>query len=217
MAQDFPRSANTIARVVLIGLALALAGGLAAWVIYVWSPLGSRVGQAPPQPIWFSHRVHTNQVSLDCRYCHTSVEESAFAGIPPTETCQGCHATILAESPLLRPVQQSLRTGEAIAWNRVHDLPDHTYFNHSVHVRQGFGCDTCHGRVDQAPLLTQVNQEMTMGWCLECHRQPERFVRPREEVFNLDWQPPANQLALGRQLVAEYGIVSRTSCSICHR
>ena len=129
-----------------------------------------------------------------------------------------CHSQIWADSPMLAPVRESFRTGRSIPWTRVHNLPDFSYFNHSIHVQKGFGCATCHGRVDQMPLIWQV-QSLQMEWCLECHRQPERFIRPREYVFNLDWQPTEDQLALGRRLVEEYHIKKAllTSCSVCHR
>jgi hypothetical protein len=153
---------------------------------------------------------------IDCRYCHTSVEDSSFAGIPSTKICMNCHTQIWADSPILEPVRESFRTGSSIEWTRVHNLPGFVYFDHSIHVKKGIGCATCHGRVDQMPLMWREHS-LYMEWCLECHRAPERFVRPRAEVFNMEWRPPENQLALGRKLVQEYGIESLTSCSTCHR
>jgi len=147
------------------------------------------------------------------------VEQSAFAGIPPTKTCMNCHSQIWADSPMLEPVRESFRTGRPLEWVRVHALADFAYFDHSIHVNKGVGCVTCHGRVDQMPLMWKVNS-LYMEWCLECHRAPERFVRPRQYVFRLDWQPPEDQGALGRKLVQEYKIKgprSLTSCSTCHR
>jgi cytochrome c peroxidase len=147
------------------------------------------------------------------------VETSSFAGIPPTKSCMNCHSQIWSDSPMLEPVRQSLASGRPIAWNRVHNLPDFVYFDHSIHVNKGVGCVTCHGRVDRMPLTWQ-HQSLLMEWCLECHRQPERYVRPRAEVFNMDWQPPADAVALGRKLVREYNILDSsilTSCSTCHR
>jgi hypothetical protein len=159
-------------------------------------------------------------LGLDCRYCHTSVETSSFAGIPPTETCMTCHSQIWSESPMLEPVRESYRTNRPLAWNRVHDLPDFAYFNHGIHVAKGVGCVSCHGRVDLMPLMWK-EQPLTMEWCLGCHRAPERHVRPREYVFNMEWQPPSAQLALGKELVHEYGIETETgrltNCSTCHR
>jgi hypothetical protein len=156
---------------------------------------------------------------IDCRYCHTSVEKSSFAGIPSTKICMNCHSQIWAGSPMLEPVRESFRSGRSLEWTRVHNLPGFVYFDHGIHVNKGVGCSTCHGRVDRMPLTWRENS-LYMEWCLECHREPERFVRPRAEVFNMDWQPPQNKtdrLALGRKLVQEYGIQKLTSCSVCHR
>jgi hypothetical protein len=157
-----------------------------------------------------------NGLGIDCRYCHTTVEESAFAGIPPTKTCMTCHSQIWADSPMLEPVRASFRADTSIPWTRVNDLPDFVYFDHSIHVNKGIGCVTCHGRVDQMPLTWRAHP-LTMEWCLECHRAPERFVRPRAQVFRMDWEPPRYRLALGQQLVREYHIQPNTSCSTCHR
>jgi len=216
MAQTFHRRANTVFIVSLIALVLAVGGliGLAYGLqnsMYV-----TRAYEAREQPIQFSHERHVAGNGIDCRYCHTSVETSAFAGIPPTKTCMNCHSQIFAASPYLEPVRASFRTGESIRWTRVHDLPDFVYFDHSIHVAKGVGCATCHGRVDQMPLMYQV-ASLQMQWCLDCHRNPERFVRPREAVYRMDYEPPADQLALGRKLVADYQIRKLTSCSTCHR
>ena len=217
MPQVFPRSSNTIARAGVLGVAFLVLAIPVIGVIFVWSPIGDGIGDAPAQPVFFSHRVHVATIGIDCRYCHASVETSSFAGMPATETCLNCHSQILTESPLLEPVRESFRTGQPLHWTRVYHMPDFVYFDHSIHVHKGIGYTTCHGRVDQMPLLTQKLQPMTMGWCLECHRHPEKYVRPRDQVFNLDWQPPEDQLTLGRRLVEEYGIETATSCSICHR
>jgi hypothetical protein len=171
---------------------------------------------AREQPVPFSHQHHVGGVGVDCRYCHTSVEKAAYAGIPPTKTCMNCHSQIWSTSPTLEPVRQSFRSDVSIEWIKVHDLPDFVYFNHSAHVNKGVGCSTCHGRVDLMPLVYQ-QQSLQMEWCLECHRAPEQFVRPKAEVFNAAYEPPANQLELGRRLVKEYDIHPRTSCSTCHR
>jgi hypothetical protein len=176
----------------------------------------TEVGSARQQPVPFSHKHHVADAGIDCRYCHTSVEQAAFAGIPPTKTCMNCHAQLWTEAPMLEPVRESYRTGKPLEWVRVHKLADFVYFDHSIHVKKGVGCVTCHGRVDQMPLVWRVNT-LYMEWCLECHRQPERFVRPREQVFNLEWEPPKDQLALGKKLVAEYKIQKLTNCSVCHR
>jgi hypothetical protein len=144
------------------------------------------------------------------------VETSSFAGIPATKICMNCHSQIWSESPTLEPVRQSFRTGQSIEWTRVHNLPQFVYFDHSIHVNKGVGCTTCHGPVDRMPLMWRENS-LYMEWCLECHREPERFVRPRQFVFSVNWQAPADQLKLGRELIEEYKIQRLTSCSVCHR
>ncbi len=216
MPQTFPPSANGIARITLFGLVFFVVA--AAYIVYVLgeSPYVTQAFVARQQPIQFSHERHVAGNGIDCRYCHTSVETSAVAGVPPTKTCMNCHSQIWANSPYLEPVRSSFRTDTSIQWVRVHDLPDFVYFDHSIHVNKGIGCSTCHGRVDQMPLMWQVNT-LQMQWCLECHRNPENYVRPRSEVFKADYQPPANQAELGRRLVQEYRIARLTSCSTCHR
>ncbi len=216
MTQVFHRSTNTLAKASIFGAVFLLGGGLALALALARSPYVTNQGMPVEQPIPFSHTHHVGGVGIDCRYCHVSVEKSSVAGVPPTKTCMNCHAEIWKDSPMLEPVRASLRTDTAIAWTRVHDLPDFVYFNHSAHVNKGVGCSTCHGRVDQMPLMIQ-DQPLTMEWCLDCHRQPERYVRPQEEVFNVDYEAPANQDELGRKLVAQYDIHPRTGCSTCHR
>ena len=177
----------------------------------------SQVGVARDQPVPFSHKHHVTGVGIDCRYCHTTVEESAFAGIPPTETCMTCHSMLWTEAAVLEPIRASLRDDEPIRWTRVHDLPDFVYFRHDIHVSKGIGCQSCHGQVDQMPLMWKENT-LNMEWCLECHRAPERHIRPKEEVFNMNWSPPMNQEEMGRNLVEQYDVqkVQLTDCSICH-
>jgi hypothetical protein len=176
----------------------------------------TRAHEARQQPVPFSHAHHVGGLGIDCRYCHTSVDKSAYAGIPPTKTCMNCHSQIWAQSPTLEPVRESLKSGRSLEWTRVHDLPDYAFFNHSAHVNKGVGCSTCHGRVDQMPLVWQ-EKSLQMEWCLECHRQPQKYVRPLSEVYNIAYEPPADQLDLGARLVKEYRINTRTSCSTCHR
>ncbi len=216
MSQIFHRSANTISRVSIFGAVFVVAGLLWLFDEVNRSPWVTQARVARQQPIQFSHERHVAGNGLDCRYCHTSVEESSFAGIPPTKTCMNCHSQIFSASPYLEPVRQSFRTDRSIAWTRVHDLPDFVYFNHSIHVKKGMGCTTCHGQVDRMPLMWQ-EKSLQMEWCIDCHRSPERYVRPREAVFSVEYQPPANQLELGERLVAEYRIQKLTSCSTCHR
>ncbi|MBK9713953.1 MAG: cytochrome c3 family protein [Kouleothrix sp.] len=219
MSQIFHPSTNTIARASILGAVVALAGLLAAGWYLVRSPWSTGVGVPVSQPVPFSHEHHVKALGIDCRYCHTSAETSSFAGIPPTYTCMSCHSQIWQNSPMLQPVRDSLANDTPIAWNRVNNLPDYVYFNHAIHVDKGVGCVTCHGRVDQMP-LTWKAQSLQMSWCLSCHRAPEQYIRPREEVFNMDYQPAEDQLALGRRLVQEYRIMpvsQLTSCSTCHR
>ena len=161
--------------------------------------------------------MHAGQLGIDCRYCHTTVEETAFAGIPPTETCMSCHSLIWTEAPMLEPVRASFRDNTPLHWTRIHDLPDFAYFRHDIHVSQGIGCQTCHGNVDAMPLMAKA-QTLNMEWCLECHRAPEKFIRPREEVFNMKWVPPHDQTAAGLALVKEYKVQTSqlTDCSVCH-
>jgi len=216
VAQIFHPSTNTLARLSLFGAAFFLVA--AAWAVgaFVRSSYATGVGVARTQPVPFSHKHHVDGLGIDCRYCHTSVERTSYAGIPPTATCMNCHTQIWSDSPILEPVRESYRTGESLQWIKVHDLGDFVYFNHSVHLAKGVGCSTCHGRVDKMPLMWKANS-LYMEWCLDCHRQPEKYVRARERVFDMSWQPPANQLEAGRELVREYDIQSLTSCSTCHR
>ena len=217
MPQTFHRSTNTISRLSIFGAVFVLAGTVWLLLTVNRSSYVSGVKIAREQPIPFSHKHHVTGIGLDCRYCHTSVEESAFAGIPPTETCMTCHSQVWTEAPVLEPVRASYRDNEPLEWTRVHDLPDFVYFNHSIHVAKGIGCQTCHGQVDQMPLMWKENT-LNMEWCLECHRAPEKFIRPREEVFNMTWKPAANQEEVGRQLIEEYQVrkVQLTDCSVCH-
>ena len=218
MAQIFPESANWASKAsILAGLLLA------ATVLGVLLNINrihyvNRVNIALDQPVPFSHKHHVTGLGIDCRYCHTSVEHGAFAGIPPTETCMTCHSQIWTEAPNLEPVRTSWRENKPIEWNRVHDLPDFVYFNHSIHLAKGVGCQTCHGQVDQMPLMWKVNS-LNMEWCIECHKNPEKFVRPKEQVFSMTYRKPNNQEELGAQLVADYNIQTEQllNCSVCHR
>jgi hypothetical protein len=214
--QIFHHSTNTLAKVSIFGALFA--AGLGLWLVLEInrSPYVTNAGVARIQPVQFSHQHHVGGLGLDCRYCHTSVETAAVAGIPPTKTCMNCHSQIWSTSPELEPVRESFRTGKSLEWIRVHDLPEFAYFNHSAHVNKGVGCTTCHGRVDRMPLVWQ-EKSLQMEWCLECHRAPEKFVRPQSEVFNAAYEPPADQIEQGRKLVQEYGLKPRTSCSACHR
>jgi len=219
MPQIFHPSANVISKVSIFGAIFFIA--TFAWVLtqIFRSPYATNVDVPIEQPIPFSHDHHVAGLGIDCRYCHSSVEESRFADIPPTHTCMTCHVQIWADSPVLEPVRSSFDTGEPIQWVRVYDLADFVYFDHSIHLTKGVGCETCHGRVDRMPLTWKAHT-LYMDWCLECHREPERFVRPRDRVFEMGWEPAQDQLTLGRQLVDEYEIAPAyrlDDCYVCHR
>ncbi len=218
MAQLFSRGANAVARASIVLGVLFPAAVLAMVMMGHRSPLETDQGVTLPQPVPFSHDHHTAVLGIHCGYCHTAVEKSSFAGLPPTETCMNCHKQIWSDSPLLEPVRASYRNNEPIRWNRVYDLPDFVYFNHSIHVAKGIGCATCHGPVNQMPLLYQA-VSLQMNWCLDCHRNPEKFVRPKEEVYNMDWEwaPGVDAAEAGRKLVADYQIAPQDTCSTCHR
>ena len=216
MAQIFHRSFNTLSKVSIFGAVLFLIGLGWAWAKFVRSDYVTGVGVARDQRVPFSHQHHVAGLGIDCRYCHTSVETSSFAGIPSTRICMNCHNQIWVDSPMLEPVRESLRTGKPLQWNRVHNLPEFVYFDHSIHVKKGVGCATCHGRVDQMP-LTRQTATLYMEWCVDCHRRPERFLRPRDQIFNMEWQAPPDQLQQGLELMKAYDIKRRTDCSTCHR
>jgi hypothetical protein len=230
--QIFHRAANVISRTSIYAGILSLAVVLWASVNFQRSPYVTFAGVARPQPAPFSHQHHVGGLGIDCRYCHTSVENSDFAGIPPTRTCINCHSEMWTAAPMLEPVRDSYRTGRSLVWNRVNDLPDFVYFDHSIHVNKGVGCNICHGAVDRMPLMFNA-QSLQMEWCIGCHRGPEKVLRPREQVFNMRYQPPTadvpvvvdgksftDQLSLGKYLSHKYNlrsVMDITSCSTCHR
>jgi hypothetical protein len=188
-------------------------------VLLVWygfSPKTTDVGYQPQQPVPFSHKLHAGDLGMDCRYCHTTVEVAANAAVPPTQTCMNCHAKIRAASPKLVTVRESYATGVPVPWVKVHDLPDYAYFNHSAHVTRGVGCVECHGRIDKMEVVQQF-APLSMGWCLDCHRNPETHLRPKELVTKMDWQPTEDRLTLGRRLREAYNINPSQDCSTCHR
>jgi len=218
MPQIFRRRANSIARAsILGGVSFICLFGWGLYAVY-WSPYTTRMNIPLNQPVPFSHKHHVGGLGIDCRYCHTSVEQSSFAGLPPTETCMTCHSQLYTQAPLLAPVRESLAAGAPLRWNRVNYVPDFVYFNHGIHVSQGVGCSTCHGQVDAMPLMWQAHT-LFMKWCLDCHRDPATYIRPRQEVFNMEWQPPRDQRAQGLKLVKEYHVntTQLTDCSMCHR
>jgi hypothetical protein len=219
MPQLFHHSTNILAKVSIFGAIFIILGAL--WVVAAINRSSWNTGAfiEREQPVQFSHKHHSGDDGIDCRYCHTSVETSASAGMPSTQVCMNCHTQIWADSPYLEPVRESARTGKPIEWTRVHDLPDYVYFNHSIHVNKGVGCSTCHGNVSQMPLMYQA-ASLQMEWCLECHRKPEEYIRPKQDIYKMDWQAPANQREVGAQLAKQNKILDKfvmTSCSTCHR
>ena len=216
MLWHFPPWANTLFRLLLVGFAISATFVIWGGALIVRSPYETLQDVPREQPVPFSHKHHVGGLGLDCRYCHLTVETSSFADIPPTKICMNCHSEMWAVAPALEPVRESFRTGKSIQWTRVHDLPQFVYFDHSIHVHQGVGCSECHGRVDQMPLTYQA-APLTMAWCLDCHRNPEMHVRPRDRVFDMEYAAPRNQAEVGRRLVKEYGIKRLTSCTTCHR
>ncbi len=219
MAQVFRPRANAFVKLGFLALATVLVLGTTVLAQINTGRWETGEHDYVEQPVAFSHEHHVSGLGIDCRYCHTSVEETAFAGMPPTHTCMSCHSQIWTESEMLQPVRESYRTGTPIKWNRVHNLPGYVYFNHSVHVTQGVGCESCHGRIDQMPLVYQA-ESLHMQWCLDCHRAPEEHLRPNELIYAFGYSPPREeQLRIGRALVEAYDIdVGRlTTCSTCHR
>ena len=216
MPQIFRRSANTLSKLSLAGLLIVVGSLIFTAILVARSSYVTRANEYVEQPVQFSHRHHVKDDGIDCRYCHTSVETSSFAGIPPTKTCMNCHSQIWSQAPILEPIRASFRDDKPVRWIRVHDLPDFVYFNHSIHVKKGMGCETCHGRIDEMPLTLQQNT-LQMEWCVNCHRNPEKYVRPRSEIYTMGYKPDGPQSLVGARLVQEYGIRGNTSCSTCHR
>ncbi len=219
MAQIFHRSANFIARASLLGGVVLAGAALTAVLVLARSPYITNQNVTRDQPVQFSHKHHVGDDGIDCRYCHTGVENSAYAGIPPTRTCMNCHSVLFNNVGYLEIIRESYRTDESIHWVKVHRLADYVYFNHSIHVNKGIGCSSCHGPINQMPLVYQA-APLNMNFCLECHRNPQANLRPKDQIFNMDWKAPANQEEVGRQLATEYKLrttAELTSCSTCHR
>ena len=214
MPQIFSKKANLMPTVTLVG---GLLGALVVVfvVFYYFSPEFTDVGYAPEQPVPYSHALHVGQMGMDCRYCHNWVEVSEHANIPPTQTCMNCHSQVKTESLKLVRVRQSWATGEPIEWVKVHHVPDYAHFSHAIHVNNGVGCETCHGRIDQMEVVAQ-QEPLSMGWCLECHRQPELWLRPNNEITTMGYVQPADFIERNLERVRMEGIEPPTSCSACH-
>ena len=219
MAQLFKRRANAIAKTALVGGFLAFCGSCAGMFVFGRSDFWTRTEEPLEQPVPFSHQHHVAGLGIDCRYCHTSVEKSSFAGVPPTETCMTCHSQVWKDAPVLQPVRDSLQAGVPLRWTRVYDLPDYVFFDHSIHVNKGVGCVSCHGRIDRMPITWQA-QPLYMRWCLDCHRKPEKNLLPPNVVFNLAYNPPGMRSeAAGQELERQNHVNHEglTDCYTCHR
>jgi hypothetical protein len=220
MKQIFRPNANIVVLVSIFVLVYIVVGVLWSLIILDWSNYTRRVNIPITQPVQYSHQLHAGSLGMDCRYCHANAEVAAYANVPPTETCMTCHHEILTNSPQIQPILESFATDTPIEWIKVHDVPDFVYFNHSAHINAGFGCTECHGQVDEMPVVWRA-ESLSMGWCLDCHRNPAENIRPRDEVWNMDYVKPDGpaQLALGQQLIEEYNINVATldNCYICHR
>jgi hypothetical protein len=216
MAQVFPRYTNTLSRVTAVAAFGLVVAGLWLWSRIQQSPYTTDVRIAKTQPVPFSHRHHAGELGIDCRYCHTSVERAAFAGIPSTEICMNCHRQIWADSPMLAAVRDSYQNDVPLEWSRVHDLPDFVYFDHSIHVHKGVGCVSCHGQVELMPLTWSV-EALTMKFCLDCHRNPAPHLRPPTAIFDMAWERPEDAALSGEQLAVAHQVENLQSCSYCHR
>lgn len=211
----FPKWANQIRPA--IGITLMLIPLYMIFVAYYGgSPRTLDVGYMPKQPVEYSHALHAGELGMDCRYCHNTVEKAAHAAVPPTQVCMNCHKQVRADSPKLIPVKESFATGMPIEWLRVHDLPDYVYFNHSAHVERGVGCVSCHGRVDKMEVVYQA-ETLSMGWCLDCHRQPELHLRDPENITKMETLPNEEQLIIGNRVKEQFNINPPTDCATCHR
>jgi hypothetical protein len=217
MSNLFPKSSNRLPLQIIVYL-FVLAGTATAGVIYYMTPKYTRVGYAPVQPVPYSHALHAGQLGIDCRYCHSYVERSGFANLPTAQTCMNCHGQIKTTSPLLEIVRQSYATGRPVPWIQVHQVPDYVYFNHAVHIARGVSCVECHGRIDQMEVVEHA-KPLSMGFCLQCHRDPAAHLRPRNEVTNLAWKAPSPeaQREMGERFVHDWNVKPPQTCSGCHR
>lgn len=220
MANIFPRWTNQLPIKILL-IAAVLGAAVTGGVAYYFTPKYTRVGYQPVQPVPFQHDIHVNQLGMDCRYCHSNVEVAAHSNIPTAQTCMTCHSQVQQNNPKFAALKTAWETGQPLPWVRIHYAPDYAYFNHAVHVNRGVSCVSCHGNINNMEVVWH-DQPQSMGWCLECHRNPEKHVRPVEQVFNLDWKPEGKdpikaQKAVGEKLVKEWAINPPQNCAACHR
>ncbi len=211
----FPKWTNKAPIILGVASTLVTVGVVAAFVYFI-SPYATQVGYAPTQPVPYSHKLHAGDLGMDCRYCHVAVERSPVAMVPATQTCMNCHTQIKKDSPNIVPLRESYATGKPMEWIRIHHSPDFVYFNHSIHVNSGVGCETCHGRIDQMAVVHQA-KPLNMAWCLDCHREPEKYLRPMDQITTMGYQPAGDQLEIGRELRKAYNINPTTNCQGCHR
>ncbi|HXW53376.1 MAG TPA: cytochrome c3 family protein [Myxococcota bacterium] len=218
MPQLFKRRHNALAKLSLIALVLLPTVIFVVLSYYKWSPFETEVGVALSQPVPFSHKHHVFELGIDCRFCHSLVEDFSGAGMPPSKTCMTCHSQIWHGAPMLKPVRDSFKAHEPIGWNQVYRIPKYVYFDHSIHVQKGIGCSSCHGEIDRMP-LTEKDRTFYMRDCLSCHREPEKFLRPRDKIFNAEYKIPGNQLIIGKELLHNYNIHKEhlMDCYTCHR
>ncbi len=215
MSQIFPQWTNKLPAILLAAVAL-LGAGVVGFLWYYGSPKYTDVGFRPKQPVQYSHKLHAGDLGMDCRYCHNYVEKSAVANVPPTQTCMNCHNLVLPASEKLLPVRESWATGDPVEWVNVHMLPQYAYFNHAVHLNAGVGCISCHGNVAQMEVVQQV-QPLSMSWCLDCHRNPDPYLRPVDQITNMDYTPPADQAEFAKRMKEEKHLNPPVDCSGCHR
>ncbi len=226
MANIFPRWSNTLApKAIFFGGLVGTAAVLGIW--YYFTPKYTRVGYMPTQPVPFQHSIHVQQLGMDCRYCHSYVEVSSHSNVPTTQVCMNCHGAIQTQNPKLQPVRDSWQTGKPIEWVRIHRVPDYAYYNHAAHVNRGISCVSCHGKINQMEVVWE-DQSLGMAFCLNCHRNPEQFLRPLSQITNMDWKPsdmgdnpdtgkPWTQLEIGTKLKHDWNIQPKQTCATCHR
>ena len=217
MSKLFPKSVNKLPLQIIVYL-FVLSGLVTAGATYYMTPKYTRVGYAPIQPVPYSHALHAGQLGIDCRYCHSNVEKSGYANLPTAQTCMNCHSLIKTTSPLLAVVRKSYETNQPVPWVQIHQVPDFVYFNHSIHINRGVSCIECHGAINQMDVVGEA-KSLSMGFCLDCHRDPAAHLRPLDQVTNLDWKPasPSAQRAMGAQFVHDWKVAPPQSCSGCHR